>query len=197
VNIGCISLPLLQAHPLLTVHAVEANPVICEYLRRNVAANGFEGRVMVHEMCLSDSDAEHRTFFALKDQFGKSSLSNLFGAEGITVRNSSLSRMVDEARLQDISLIKIDVEGFESQVFESGTDLLSSARAPDIVFEFCDWAEQGAGTEVGRAQQVLLDMGYSLFVLGEDTLMPLQTIRRKGFDNLFASKWYTGAQPRT
>ncbi|MCU0756848.1 MAG: FkbM family methyltransferase [Xanthomonadales bacterium] len=196
-NIGCVSLPLLQEHPRLAVHAVEANPAICAYLRRNAAANGFAARLTVHEMCLSDSEAEYRTFFALKEHFGKSSLINPFGAEGVEVRNSSLSRMVVSAGLQDISLIKIDVEGFESHVFQSGVELLRKDSAPDIVFEFCDWAEQLSGVEAGRAQQLLLDLGYSLFLLGDGPWKPLHTARRKGFDMLLASKWYPGNQPRT
>lgn len=196
-NIGCVSLPLLKRHPTLAVHAVEANPAICDYLRRNVSANDFANRMTVHEMCLSDSDAEYRTFFALKDQFGKSSLTNPFGADGIRVRNSSLSRMVAGAGLPQVSLIKIDVEGFESHVFESGADLLSAETAPDIVFEFCDWAEQLSGVEVGRAQQILLDLGYSLFLMGNTTLTPLTDIRRKGFDMLLASKWCRGAHTLT
>jgi FkbM family methyltransferase len=195
-NIGCVSLPLLREHPRLRVHAVEANPVICDYLRRNVAANGLAERMVVHEMCLSDSDAEYRTFFALKEHFGKSSLINPFGAEGVRVRNASLNRMLAEACLQDVALIKIDVEGFESHVFQSGADLLCSAQAPDIVFEFCDWAEQLSGVDAGRAQQLLLDFGYSLFLLRDDSLIPLQAVRRKGFDMLLASKWH-GRTPAT
>jgi FkbM family methyltransferase len=53
-QIGCFSTALALAVPGATIHAFEASPSTAEFLRRNVATNGFAERVHVHATALSD-----------------------------------------------------------------------------------------------------------------------------------------------
>ena len=47
-------------------------------------------------------------------------------------------------------------------------NLLGRPDAPDIIFEFVDWAEEAAnGAEIGASQQILRDMGYRIFYFNE------------------------------
>jgi hypothetical protein len=85
------------------------------------------------------------------------------------------------------------VEGFEYFVFKGAGCLLKSNEAPDIIFEFVDWAESSVSDlSPGRAQQLLLDMGYSLFILRKDGRpVKMGDIMKSGSANLFASKkWH-------
>ena len=58
----------------------------------------------------------------------------------------------DPARARGrVGAVKVDVEGYEAHVFWEAGDLLGSASAPLVVFEFCDWAE---GRAVSRTKRV-------------------------------------------
>jgi hypothetical protein len=59
------------------------------------------------------------------------------------------------------------VEGFEAAVFRGGRNLLKGPAPPTILFEFNDWAEKEGGFRAGEAQEVLLDWGYTLWVLAD------------------------------
>jgi hypothetical protein len=56
------------------------------------------------------------------------------------------------------------VEGFEAHAFLGAAELLRSAAAPLIAFEFCDWAEERAFPgRKGWAQEVLVEAGYRIW----------------------------------
>jgi len=63
-----------------------------------------------------------------------------------------------------VDFIKIDVEGYEYHVFKGAETTLSRPDAPDILFEFVDWAEEkAAGIAIGDAQRILKSYGYRIF----------------------------------
>jgi len=66
-------------------------------------------------------------------------------------------------------MIKIDVEGYEYHVFKGAETLLSGHEAPDILFEFVDWAEDLAkDISIGDAQRLLKSCGYRIFYFSEN-----------------------------
>ncbi len=84
-----------------------------------------------------------------------------FNIEPITVRAKSLNTILQEQGVTVVSVMKIDVEGFEAEVILGAANLLYSASPPPIVFEFCDWAEERAFPgKKGLAQTLLMDAGY-------------------------------------
>ncbi|MGH9545456.1 MAG: FkbM family methyltransferase [Terriglobales bacterium] len=40
--------------------------------------------------------------------------------------------------IDEVDVLKVDVEGFEGQVFEDATKPLARGKALTIIFEFCD-----------------------------------------------------------
>ena len=89
-----------------------------------------------------------------------------------------------------MDLIKIDVEGYEYHVFKGATGLLGRPDAPDILFEFVDWAEkQAKGVEIGDSQQILRDLGYQIHYFREGHVAEeVKGILKEGFFMLYASK---------
>ena len=59
-----------------------------------------------------------------------------------SVNSKTLDRLIADCIISNIGLIKVDVEGFEYFVFKGGEDALNKPDAPDILFEFVDWAER-------------------------------------------------------
>jgi Methyltransferase FkbM domain len=80
----------------------------------------------------------------------------------VSVTTISLNDLMDESSLP-IDFVKVDIEGFEALAFKGGGRLLSSAHAPNILFEFVDWAEKLSDQEPGSAQIELLNFGYHLY----------------------------------
>jgi FkbM family methyltransferase len=57
-NNGLYSLVAATLRPDLSIDAFEPFPPVIEVLRRNIARNGFNGRIRVHEVALSDANGK-------------------------------------------------------------------------------------------------------------------------------------------
>ena len=188
-NIGSITLPLIKQRPDLKVFCVEAAPWIFKYLETNIQANHDGQNVVLINKALLDRNGETLSFYSPSDQFGKGSLSPVFTNEAIQVISITLEELVKQYQLTHVDMIKIDIEGYEYFAFKGAGNLLSKANAPDILFEFVDWAEDRAGIPKGKAQQFLLDNGYKLFRVTENgSLQNQDKIVVSGSEMLFATK---------
>jgi len=95
------------------------------------------------------------------------------------------------SRLYVSSLSGTSAEGYESIVFKGARDILSKPKAPIIIFEFCDWAEDRAqNLEIGDAQRILVEFGYKIWRLNDilNQKKPLNHIVEHGSDTLIAIK---------
>ncbi len=188
-NIGSITLPLIKQRPDLKVFCVEAAPWIFKYLETNIQANHDGQNVVLINKALLDRNGETLSFYSPSDQFGKGSLSPVFTNEAIQVISITLEELIKQYQLPNVDMIKIDIEGYEYFAFKGAGNLLTKANAPDILFEFVDWAEDRAGIPKGTAQQFLLDNGYKLFRVTESGKLQNQDqVVVTGSEMLFATK---------
>jgi FkbM family methyltransferase len=189
-NIGAITIPLKRRIDRLRVICVEAAPWIANYLQRNLELNFLENeRPTIINRALFTRSGEQVPFFSPEIGFGRGSLSPVFTKEPLIVETVALDDLVIAQGLERVDLIKIDIEGFECDAFKGGARLLSGPDAPDIVFEFVDWAEQLANQKPGTAQKLLLDFGYRLYRIDHD-LKPrhMSDCMVEGEAMIFASK---------
>jgi len=136
-----------------------------------------------------DKDAESVPFYSPSEQFGKGSLAPVFTQEAVMVKSLTIDNLVTQHGLSNVDFIKMDIEGFEYFAFKGAELLLKNEDAPVILFEFVDWAEENAGLTKGRAQQLLLDYGYRLFVLtAENKWLNLPKPLTNGSEMIFATK---------
>ncbi|HYJ37262.1 MAG TPA: FkbM family methyltransferase, partial [Chitinophagaceae bacterium] len=187
-NIGSITIPLCKRREDITCIAVEAAPWIFEYLQFNIDANGLNDRVFVVNKAISDTDGGQLPFYSPRNQFGKGSLSPVFTDKAIMVDQISIDGLLKKISTSHVSMIKIDIEGFEYFAFKGGSMLLQSDQAPDIIFEFVDWAEEQSKLEKGSAQMLLQEWGYKLFLMDGKNLGPLKNAITHGGGMIFASK---------
>lgn len=186
-NIGSIALPLAAFSKSAQIHCIEASPRVFQFLKCNVDLNKMKSNIFPHNVCLSNSNEDYVDFFSPVEQFGKGSLNPVFTSVAERVKNISLDGFVREKSILKVDFVKIDVEGFESQVFKSGSDLFSRNDAPDILFEVCEWAETLAGNQSGDSQRILKNYGYELFD-SERSNAHIKDISSAPFAMILASK---------
>jgi FkbM family methyltransferase len=187
-NIGAISVPLHRKRKDLRIVGVEAAPWLFPYLRRNFDQNGLGNATLVNR-ALFNKDDQIIDFYAPDVKFGKGSLSPTYTDKATKVRTIRLDSLIGQLQLPRVDTIKIDVEGHEYHVFQGAEKLLGRSDAPDILFEFEDWAENAAKLAPGTAQDYLLTKEYALYRVGNGArLFPMSQPMTKGSTLLLATK---------
>lgn len=173
------------------VIAIEPSAAIVPYLKNNIRINGLEN-VKVLECAVTDEDDRSMPFYEPpKEHFGMGSISRQFHDNPVLVRTRMLDTIIQEEQIRKVSVIKVDVEGHEAAVFKGSRHLLTSDRAPIVIFEFCDWAEARAGISPGKAQNILREYGYRIWRLSDivkKAKRPLTDTLTKGGEMLVAVK---------
>ena len=128
-----------------TVHAFEPSGTNVATLVRNLDRNGVAGRVAVHQAALSNMTGE--ACFQTDARTWLSRLDRSQGGE--LVRVQRLSDAMAELSLDHVSVIKINVSGYEPAVMEGAWPFLTEGRADILVLllglESLPWYEKIAG----------------------------------------------------
>ena len=119
------------------VHSFEPYSVVSQKLERHSELNAI-GNIQLHKVGLSNQQ-EELDFYA---PTGRNQGIGSFDAGTVSKGNKNLGKLalvrgddyLAQNKLQDIALLKIDVEGFEKNVVEGLTDTLEKSR-PVIVVE--------------------------------------------------------------
>jgi FkbM family methyltransferase len=169
-NLGYMSsLAAARVGPAGRVLAFEPHPRAYELLERNVGRwRDVEsaGAVELRRVALSDAAGEGELFSGGTSEFDMAvaSLGDEGGApagagsEGIKVQLARLDEIPD---LEQLGVVKIDVEGHEANVLRGAGGLLESGAIRDVVFEDHD-------DYPSEATRVVEDAGYELISLDND-----------------------------
>ncbi len=171
-NIGTVSIPAVARGLVPAAVAIEPHPGNCRLLRTNVALNGVDGRVTVHECAVGGADDETLALELSHDNQGdhRIAVSRDDGAFGesarrtIPIRSTRLDRLVPPQSGKRL-LIWMDTQGYEGVVLQGATALIA-ARVP-IVSEFWPYGMRRAGGYALFRDQL---KGYRGFVDLQDAL---------------------------
>ncbi len=190
-NIGAYTLPCAsKIGPSGSVIAIEASPSIFSYLTANIG-NSTLKNIFLENVAAAAVDNQNNDFYeAPKDHFGMGSFGPQFGAVPIKVPCRRLDSILKDRGISQVRAVKIDVEGYESHVFEGAPSLLAATDAPLIIFEFADWAERRIGLMPGQSQKRLREYGYEIWRLNDfiQNKEPMKDILEEGCLNLIAQK---------
>lgn len=142
-HVGSFAIRALVDPRVREVHAFEPDPVHADVLAINLALN--KGQYTIHRFALSGRRERARLYHGPPANTGLSSLAaqpNLNG-ESFEVDCRTADELVFEG-LAPPTLMKIDVEGWESEVLYGAVRLLSESPPKAIVFE----AEYMEGDEI-------------------------------------------------
>jgi FkbM family methyltransferase len=173
------------------VLAIEASPNVFRYLVKNIELSGLANVKAIH-CAASDHHSEGLSFWeAPRSNFGMGALVPQFEAAPHFVPCRTLDELLGLAGIKHVSLLKVDVEGAEADVFRGALRFLRSSPAPIIIFEFCDWAEaRFPGRRPGDSQRVLMHLGYEIWRL-EDLQLGGRSLSEplvEGFEMLVAMR---------
>jgi FkbM family methyltransferase len=155
------------------VEAFEPHPRIFARLRKNVSHFGLQAapaKLGLHECALGSHDGTARLFessaFSLNE--GASTLATTREtvsseqSPGFEVRVARLDGIITDC---EIALLKVDVEGFEGEVFAGARQLLASGKIRNVIYEAHD-------CERSQLHGLLSGYGYAILGIGHDLFGP-------------------------
>ncbi|GLU46457.1 FkbM family methyltransferase [Nocardiopsis ansamitocini] len=163
---GLFTLVGTAVNPDLRAHAFELVPEVYRALFDNAVRNRVLHRVTLHHTGVGDPTAQ----VTMPAASGDSALpcfysSELEFADGVPVRVVALDEFTDQVPHGSPVLMKVDVEGTETTVFEHGERFLA-AHHPDILCEVLPDAD------CARLRALLEPYGYRFHLVGERALAP-------------------------
>lgn len=145
------------------VHAFEPIPDMQALIERSIARNRIRN-VELHRVALGAESGELMLSVPRGHSGAASLLPTREHAEDIhlTVPVQTLSDALSASDIEKIRLVKVDVEGFEPQVFEGAAELFARTPPDVILFELADLDGPVAEHPSIKA---LSDYGYGFFTL--------------------------------
>jgi len=96
-----------------------------------------------------------------------------------------------------VTMMKIDVEGWENRVLVGGREFFSREKAPLLQVEFCDAAAEATGSSCAALYQTLSELGYRVARLDRAAgLVPDDLRPSYSYENLYATKDLAWANAR-
>jgi FkbM family methyltransferase len=176
-HVGSFAIRGLLDSRVREVHCFEPNPEIVSILQTNLDLN--PGRHKCHRLALSDQNERRPLYLGPHGNTGMASLHRRTHANPLTISCSTVDAVVEKGIAPPPSLMKVDVEGWEEQVFRGARELLSTRPPKAIVFEttFRDTAVSGDG----RVARLLRSHGYHV------TWIPSEDSANDGKENYLAT----------
>jgi FkbM family methyltransferase len=179
--------------PTGKVHACEPEPRLAATLRANVRRNGVTN-VHVHQ-CAVGSRSEQRYL----RRGGLNSGDNRLAATGGAASEAGPETERVEVRSLDellhgekVDFIKVDVQGWEAEVFRGMAQLAAANPGVRVYFEYWPHGLRGAGCDPRSWLRSLGDEGWLLHSVPEDGLLRSEEIDAlegtRNFCNLLATR---------
>ncbi len=154
------------------VHSFEPSDRMFQELRHNVALNDLDelcvlNNVAVSDKCGTEKLSVHTPGNEVYGSLGSSSLKGV-GLTGYReVETVTLDHYVQEARIDRVDFMKMDIEGAELLALRGGERLLSRPDAPVILLEVLDTNMEGFGYSGIDIWDYLEGFGYCFYKLAQ------------------------------
>jgi FkbM family methyltransferase len=163
------------------VHAFEPNPMLVQLLGRVIDRNQL-ANVRLHPVALGQETGELELRVPRCNNAGLGSLTRYHDSpdcDAVLVSVKQLSAVATQEAIQSVRLIKIDVEGYEVEVFRGAHSFLQTARPEAIIFEL---NERTDGTDwESPLIKLLLEHDYAILAIPRAFMrMRLQIVDPRG-----------------
>ena len=163
-NYGYFSMLWLAQHPANRCVAFEAAPENIAALTKNIGQNHLATRAAIEPVALG----EQRGFvdFTINTDMGQTGWGGIAAQAGpgtIRVPCTTLDAYwMEHFPLENIAVLKIDVEGADTLVLDGARNLLESGKVQHIFYEINRPRMQLLGIDENRAASLLKSCGYRL-----------------------------------
>lgn len=176
------------------VYSFEPHPRTFQILNENIRINKLSN-VKTFKLALSNQVREGFIYENLAINRGAASLnSNITNNEGISVQISTLDAFCDKYQIDQIDVLKLDIEGEEYKMLQGSLEFFKDKK-PIICVEFS--REVSSENEPEKLYKILKEeLNYDLFKLdeGKEVNSSLTPVRNKSdlpiHDNLFCFQPY-------
>jgi FkbM family methyltransferase len=151
-NIGLFSLIMGRARRVI---AIEPNPDCCKRLRDNLRING------VHGEAINKAVSSEAGRMRMRLDRGNTVLARMDEHGNLEVEATTLDRVIADARVETVDLLKLDVEGHEVEALRGAATSLRAARIRRIYVEY-----KSAGALM-RLDALLDEYGFSRAATGD------------------------------
>ena len=149
-------------------HAFECSPKTFCYLAANIALHKLTERVNVYNCALGDKEGTI-DYYVRSEDGGGNGVKMVKASDADCEKIPITMRTLDSYNLQNIGFIKLDVEGFETEVVKGGVETLKRCGYPPILFEsWGDWrAPEGINVKQLRDElfQYIQSLGYKIITV--------------------------------
>lgn len=173
-NLGSYTVPLAKAHPHLQFHSFEPQRIIYYQLCANVFLNRLDN-VYCYQYGLSDAEWSEKLVmpdYAKETNIGAFSVDPAVREKDYEIRTEGATEYIncvklDLLKLNNIRLIKIDVEGHELEALAGAYETLQMNNFPPIIFEAWTWKFPEKRVQL---MSYLQDLGYEITNMGQNNL---------------------------
>lgn len=176
------------------VYCFEADPENYALLEKNTLGLA---NVSLHKVAISDKNGTI-DFYHLDNSTGCHSIvSPDTPSKKITVDSATLDSLIEKGDIENIDLIKIDIEGGEPFAFRGMEKLLNSSTQLKMVAEYNEASLVSGGTSGDDFLKQIASYGFTIHFITKNGLVALKTIpenkrrsyfSRTGYVNLYCTK---------
>ena len=176
-NIGVTALRMARSvGPEGRVYAFEPDPANHARFEALCRVNAVRN---VEPLPLAASNRSGEVLLEVRDRHNLGM--NQVGATGRPVAAITLDEFVEQRKVSEVGVLKIDVEGFECSVLEGARHLIERYR-PRLFVEFDDAALISQGRSGAELLRLLEDAGYSMFNPAGNRVEPSRSPSNVHFD---------------
>jgi FkbM family methyltransferase len=147
------------------VFAFEPDPYTATFLKHNVR---FYGQVRVFEIALSDKSGTANLFLNAKSGTSNSLAERNDASETVAVECLTLDDFLKKEPLDQIHLIKIDVEGYEPRVLAGMAETVKAHPEMAMIVEYCPENLELAGEFPEALLEQIAGFGFEFYILHEN-----------------------------
>jgi FkbM family methyltransferase len=154
------------------VHTFEPGPIQFSYLTRNVDLNKFRN-VTLNNIALGDHEGTIGFVIDSEGNLGGSHIATTGENSTIETTLTTLDIYCANNKIDNIDVMKVDVEGAELPLFKGATAVLSKTPPKYIFYEAIEGLSQKFGYSVGDLHAFLASFGYKVHAVENGNLVPV------------------------
>ena len=163
-NVGAASIWFAMQYPDARVLAIEPEPSIAAICRKNVEA---APNVEVVEAAIGATPGHVSLSPPGTESFAIQTTRQSAQADAGSVRIVTISELLEASPDQELLIAKVDIEGFEADLFAQNIEWLDSL--PVLIIEPHDWMLPGSHSS-GALQKAMFGRGFELMISGENLI---------------------------